>query len=62
MEAAHSSNWYVRLNAAISLEAHQLDYSDLIEVVGGNDRYAREMMMYRLDLKRLSAEGQEAVL
>ncbi len=57
MEAMHSSNWYVRYNASISLESLHLEYSDLIEVVGGRDRYAREMMMYRLDSKRL---GQEA--
>ena len=31
MEAMHSGNWYVRYNAAVSLEAHGLSYSDLIE-------------------------------
>lgn len=45
----HSSNWYVRSNAAASLEAHHLQYSDLIYILGGNDRYAREMMMYQLE-------------
>lgn len=53
MEAMHSSNWYVRLNASVSLESYDLDYVDLIEVAGGRDRYAREMMMYRLNSKRL---------
>ena len=48
MEAMHSGNWYVRYNAAVSLEAHGLSYSDLIELVGGRDRYAREMLTYRL--------------
>ena len=56
MEAMHSSNWYVRYNASVSLHSRGLDYSDLIEVVGGRDRYAREMMMYRLDSKRLEQE------
>lgn len=53
MEAMHSSNWYVRFNASVSLESYDLDYVDLIEVAGGRDRYAREMMMYRLNAKRL---------
>ena len=56
MEAMHSSNWYVRYNASVSLDSRGLNYTDLIEVVGGRDRYAREMMMYRLDSKRLEQE------
>ena len=56
MGAIHSSNWYVRSNAAESLRAHGLGYEELLEVVGGQDRYAREMMMYRLDRKRLEEE------
>lgn len=60
MDAMHSSNWYVRRNAAVSLESHDLDYTDLIEIVSGRDRYAREMMMYHLDARRIKAEGKEA--
>lgn len=56
MEAVHSANWYVRYNAAASLEHLQLHYSDLIQVMGGRDRYAREMMMYRLDARNLERE------
>lgn len=62
MAAVHSSNWHVRSNAAASLEAHDLDYSDLIEVVGGKDRYAREMMMYQLDSRRMEQRDQEAAI
>ena len=58
MEAMHSGNWHVRYNAAVSLEARDLDYSALIEVVGGRDRYAREMMMYRLETKQIEAEDE----
>ena len=58
--AAHSSNWYIRQNAAASLEAHHLEYSELMEVLGGRDRYAREMMMYRMELQRLRSEEKEA--
>lgn len=60
MQAVHSGNWHIRYNAAASLEAHHLDYSDLIELVGGRDRYAREMMMYRLESRRMEAAGKEA--
>lgn len=60
MEAMHSPHWYVRYNAAASLQAQDLDYSQLIRVVGGGDRYAREMMMYRLDTKRMEQERGEA--
>lgn len=62
MEAAHSSNWYVRLNAATALESHHLDYNDLISIFSGNDRYAREMMMYRLDHKRMLERTSEVTL
>ena len=55
--ALYSANWYVRYNAALSLEAHQLNYEDLIGIMDGNDRYAREMMIYRLDARRLKEEG-----
>lgn len=54
--AMHSSNWYIRYNAAESLEAHGLRYGDLIDIVGGKDRYAREMIMYRLETRRLEEE------
>ncbi len=62
MSAVYSSNWYVRGNAAASLEAHGLDYSDLIEVVGGGDRYVREMMLYQLDLRRMRQESRGAAV
>lgn len=55
--ALYSSNWYVRYNAAVSLEASGLSYSKLIDVMAGNDRYAREMMEYRLEERRLTEEN-----
>lgn len=60
MEAMHSGNWYVRYNAAVSLEAHGLSYSDLIELVGGRNRYAREMVMYLLESRRLEQAARTA--
>ena len=59
IEAMKSPNWYVRYNASVSLEAQNLDYSDLIDVVGGDDRYAREMVMYRLESRRIREEAEE---
>lgn len=53
IKAMHSANWYVRYNAAVSLDAHNLSYENLLEIVGGNDRYAREMLLYRLSSNRL---------
>lgn len=48
IKAMSSKQWYVRFNAANSLKTKKLDYEDLIEVVHKGDRYAREMVMYRL--------------
>ncbi len=48
-QALHSANWYVRYAAAASLEAQNVDYESLLGVIAGGDRYAREMMMYRLE-------------
>ncbi len=58
MKAVHSYNWYVRYNAAESIQGHHLEYSDLLSVVSGSDRFAREMVMYRLNEQRLE-EGEE---
>ncbi len=44
-----SANWHVRQNSAISCEKLGYSYYDLIGVFDGDDRYAREMMRYRLD-------------
>ncbi|MGI5959145.1 MAG: HEAT repeat domain-containing protein [Massiliimalia sp.] len=52
-EALHSGNWYIRYSAAQSLEEHHVDYSELIDIVAGNDRYAREMITYRLESRKL---------
>jgi len=59
MDAMYSSNWYVRRNAAASLEAMSLEYTDLIRVVSGRDRYAREMMMYQLEERHLKDGDEE---
>ena len=57
-KAMSSEQWYVRYNAANALKTKHLDYDDLIEVVHTGDRYAREMVMYRL-LAREQEENME---
>lgn len=49
-------NWYVRYNAADSLERIGVDYDELIDIFEGNDRYASEMLRYRFDRKKLNEE------
>lgn len=54
-----NANWYIRFNAAKSLEKFQLTYQDLGDVMDGGDRYAREILQYRLDVRK--AQNQEVV-
>lgn len=60
-KALTSQNWYIRRNASASLDALGADAEDLAEILNGEDRYAREMMAYRL-AHRLPSEEREAVL
>ena len=59
LRAMSSPNWYIRNNASASLEAHSLTYEEMLRVLSGNDRYAREMLSYRLKAKRLEQEAAE---
>lgn len=56
-EALHSANWYVRYAAAASLDALGAGYEDLLDIISGSDRYAREMVMYRLESRRMQKVG-----
>ena len=56
----YSGNWYVRFNASKSLESFGLNYTELIDIFEGDDRYAEEMLRYRLDQRRLY-EKEECV-
>lgn len=56
-EALHSPNWYIRYAAASSLEAHNVGYEDVADIVTGSDRYAREMLLYRLETHTLHRKG-----
>lgn len=65
VEAMHNRNWYVRYNAAASLEARHPDHRELFKLVGTQDRYAREMILYRMEScpkeKALEKKGDVAV-
>ena len=55
----HNPNWHVRFNASQSLMALGLYYTDMIDVFEGRDRYAGEIMRYRIDQKNM--KEKEAV-
>ena len=57
-QAMHSANWHVRYNAARSLSARGFRYEDLQGEAGGTDRYAREMLTYRLETRRQADAGR----
>lgn len=57
LQALRSPNWYVRYNASASLEAHGLQYEDMLAVLHGDDRYAREMLTYRIQSRELEARA-----
>lgn len=46
-QALHDSEWYVRVNASKSLLALKVPMQQLVEILEGDDRYAREMITYQ---------------
>ena len=58
-DALFSGNWYIRLASASSLERLGVEYADVIDIMSGSDRYAREMMSYRLETRKLQRAGVE---
>ncbi len=55
----YSRNWYVRLNSAVSLKSLGVTYSELSDIIDGNDRYASEIITYCL--QHDYTEDQEVV-
>lgn len=49
-------NWYVRYNCASSLAALGISKQDIQEILGGEDRYAKEILSYMLE-ERKAGEG-----
>lgn len=50
-----SSSWHVRYNASQSLEILGFEYMDMIDIIESDDRYASEMIRYRLNQRNLKA-------
>jgi len=46
--ALHDSNWYLRYNAATSLVNLNVDIRNIRDVLGGKDRYAKEILTYMI--------------
>ena len=53
-----SRNWYIRLNSAVSLKKLGITYSEMSDIIDGNDRYASEIITYCLQRDYV---GKEAV-
>lgn len=53
------ANWYVRDNAARSMERLGCPWRELEEVMAGGDRFAAEMLRYRLEERELEPEREE---
>lgn len=56
----HHKNWYIRFNSSQSLEKLGFTYQAMIDIMEGSDRYAREMLQYRLD-QRNNQNGEALV-
>ena len=46
-----SPNWYIRFNAGESLLKLGADYFDLMDIADGEDRFAREIVQFMLDVR-----------
>lgn len=53
-------DWYVRYNAAESLGKLGVDHHDIMEVIHGDDRYAREILQFMLDVRSNEKKGVKA--
>ena len=58
-EALKSDNWYIRFNASESLVAQNIGYMELIDIYNGTDRYAREILEYKMETSRLKKQAKE---
>ncbi|MBQ8498132.1 MAG: hypothetical protein IJ489_11860 [Clostridia bacterium] len=48
-ENLHSPNWYIRYNAAESLNALGVDYGEFVDIFDGQDRFSREILQFQFD-------------
>lgn len=52
-KALSNKNWYVRFNGASSLVEMKASKQELQDIMDGNDRYAKEILQYSFDYKKL---------
>jgi hypothetical protein len=57
--AMHHSNWYIRFNAAETLNALRKNYNELASIYNGTDRFARDMLLYQDQRTRIKAQAQQ---
>ena len=48
-ENLRSPNWYIRYNAAESLNALGVDYGEFVDIFDGKDRFSREILQFQFD-------------
>lgn len=58
-QCLYHKNWYIRYNAAMSLETFELSDTILQDVLNSNDRYAKEILEYLLKLRKYHKEAKE---
>jgi hypothetical protein len=59
-KALSANNWYIRFNSSESLVAMDVGYMDLVDIYNGEDRYAREILEYKMETAKLKkAERKE---
>ncbi len=59
VHALGSPNWYVRNNAAASLEARGMSGVALSRVLMGEDPFAKEILTYRMEVRRMRAREKK---
>lgn len=60
IQGMYSSNWYIRDNASDSLVRIGKDSALLQEVLQGSDRYAKDMLRYKLDQEKAASPQTES--
>jgi hypothetical protein len=60
--AMHHSNWFIRYNAAESLNALRKNYNELASIYNGTDRFARDMLLYQDQRNRIKVNAKREVL
>jgi len=61
-KAINHSNWYIRYNAAESLNALRKNYNELASIYNGTDRFARDMLLYQDARNRIKVKAMREVL